>query len=282
MAASPGPRRTVRADRRRGAQRQDRGQADVITFEQAMQARNVPDVAGITAAGLGARDMMNLILQRSEIIRDHPRANGYIKAWSNGDEAPILDLVAQIGEGELLRRAAAFIYLEYQELKPHLHQPEPGRIADIGCGYALFDLFLARDHGTKLVLIDLETNDKRHFGFQSEGAAYSNLEQAREFLIANGVDKSLIDLRNPETDDLSDIAGLDYVFSFISCGFHYPWDTYLDFYRSALSPGGRIILDMRARRLAQALPDISRLGVARHLVTAANGSAERIVIAPQL
>lgn len=247
-----------------------------------MQARETPEVSGITAANLDAQDMVNLILQRSEIIRDYPRSNRYIKAWTQGDETPILGLIEELGHDELVRRAAAFIYLEYKELQPYLQKPKPRKIADIGCGYALFDLFLAREHGAKVVLIDLETNDKRHFGFKSEGAAYSNLDHAREFLIANGVRKSLIDLRNPETDDLSDLKGLDYVFSFISCGFHYPWDTYLGFYRHALSPKGRIILDLRASRFAAALPDISKLGYARLLEKAANGNAERIMIAKEI
>lgn len=254
----------------------------MITFDQAMQARTAPEVAGLTAAGLETRDIMNLVLQRSEIIRDRPRPNRYIRAWSEGDEAPLLGLIDEIGHDELLRRAAAFIYLEYRELKPHLQRPEPKRVADIGCGYALFDLFLARDHETHLVLIDIEKNDHRHFGFKPEGAAYSDLGRARDFLIANGVRENRIELRNPDRDDLSDITGLDYVFSFISCGFHYPWDTYLDFYRQALLPGGRIILDLRTKRFATSLAAISELGFARVIERAANGSAERIMIAPQV
>ena len=181
-----------------------------------------------------------------------------------------------------MRRAGAFIFLEFEELKPHLTSPAPKRIADIGCGYALFDLFLAKEFGTKVILIDLETNDKRHFGFKAEGAAYSNLDQTRDFLVDNGVPEKSIDLRNPETDDLTDIKNLDYVFSFISCGFHYPWDTYKTFYQDAVKPKGRIILDLRAHKLPEALPGISEFGFARIIEKAANNTADRVMIAKAL
>ncbi|WP_409695266.1 class I SAM-dependent methyltransferase [Yoonia sp.] len=242
-----------------------------------MQAMDSPEVSRIKAHNLGVNDMVNLVLQRSEIIRDQPKPNRFIKAWVNGNDAPLLDLVEKLGADELVRRAAAFIYLEFQKMKPFLTSPAPRKVADIGCGYALFDLFLAREYDADLVLIDIEANEKRHFGFEKEGAAYSSLAQTRDFLIANGVEAGSIELRNPQTDSLSDIKELDYIFSFISCGFHYPWDTYLDFYDKALSAEGRVILDLRARKFAEALPEISKFGFARHLAKAANGSADRIM-----
>ena len=254
----------------------------MITFEEAMEAKGAPEISGLRAANLRAQDMVNLVLQRSEIIRDQNNHNRFIKAWTRGNDTPLLRLVEEIGADELIQRAAAFIYLEFQQLRPFLAKPKPRKVADIGCGYALFDLFLAREFGAKLVLIDLETNDQRHFGYHEEGSAYSNLAQARDFLIANGIQETSIDLRNPETDDLSDLANLDYVFSFISCGFHYPWHTYLGLYEAALSPKGRIILDLHARQFAGVLPDISKFGFVRHLTKAAYGGADRIMIAKAL
>jgi len=188
----------------------------VITFEQAMGAMDAPEITELSPGKLDAQDMINLILQRSEIIRDQPNYNRYIRAWIAGDDAPML------------------------------------------------------------------TNDKRHFGFKAEGAAYSNLDQTRDFLVDNGVPEKSIDLRNPETDDLTDIKNLDYVFSFISCGFHYPWDTYKTFYQDAVKPKGRIILDLRAHKLPEALPGISEFGFARIIEKAANNTADRVMIAKAL
>ena len=254
----------------------------MITFEEAMEARKLPEVAGLSAASLTAQDMVNLVLQRSEIIRDQKKPNRYITQWAAGNEAPIFELVEEMGHDELLRRAAAFIFLEYRELSPHLSSPKPRKIADIGCGYALFDLFLAKEHGTRIVLIDLERNDRRHFGFDEEGAAYSSLSQTRAFLVANGVAEKLIETRNPAEDDLSDLKSLNYIFSFISCGFHYPWDTYLPFYREALSPKGRVILDFRTRRFPSVLPELGHFGYAKVLAKAAQGNATRVMLAPSV
>lgn len=152
------------------------------------------------------------------------------------------------------------------------------KIADIGCGYALFDLFLAKEYDSKLNLIDLESNESRHFGFKEEGAAYSSLANAKDFLIANGVKKTSIKTFNPETDDLSKITKLDYAFSFISCGFHYPWSTYEEFFRTNVAPTGRIILDVRSHKLNNHLREMSSMGYMRSIVMAANNSADRIMI----
>lgn len=254
----------------------------MITFEQAMGAMDAPEVAGLTPANLDEQDMINLILQRSEIIRDQPRYNRYIKAWTQGDDAPLLDLIDRMGIDLLVHRAAAFIFLEYLELRPHLDKPAPRKVADIGCGYALFDLFLAKEFESDLVLMDLETNENRHFGLKSEGTAYSSLEHTRDFLTANGLPNSSIDTRNPESDELSDIRKLDYVFSFISCGYHYPWDTYKEFYEQAVKKKGRTILDFRSHKLADALEGVSETGFARFLEKAANNSADRVMIAKSL
>jgi hypothetical protein len=52
----------------------------MITFEEAMEAKESPEVAGISSANLGSKDMVNLILQRSEIIRDQNNYNRFVKA----------------------------------------------------------------------------------------------------------------------------------------------------------------------------------------------------------
>ena len=252
----------------------------MMALEQAMKVMDRPVIADLKTDCMTTGDIVDLILQRSEIIRDQPRYNRYIKAWIKQDEAPIHDLIAQIGADELVRRAAAFIYLEYQALRPLFQAKPPRKIADIGCGYGLFDLFLARDYGCKLCLINLESNERRHFGFDDEGAAYSSLAQTRALLVANGVPDGDIDTRNPETDDLSDIRGLDYAFSFISCGFHYPWTTYRSFFQEALQPGGQVILDVRSQTIATVLHEVSEIGMMRGLHDAASNCGDRIMIVP--
>lgn len=254
----------------------------MITFEQAMSALDDDAITSLNISALDESDMVNLILQRSEIIRDQHRFNRYIKAWTQGDDAPMQELIDRMGVETLTRRAAAYIYLEYLQLRPIFEKKKPRKIADIGCGYALFDLFLAKEFETDLVLIDLETNENRHFGFKSEGAAYSSLSATKTLLIDNGVPAKAIKTVNPETVDVTKFKKLDYAFSFISCGYHYPWHTYRDFFLKSVADDGRIIIDIRAHTLGDAMLEMSEVGYVRAVAKAANNSADRIMIAKTL
>ena len=109
----------------------------------------------------------------------------------------LVDTINRMGRDKLIRRAAAFIYLEFEQLRHIFEDRFPRKIADIGCGYAIFDLFLAQEFDSTLNLIDLESNESRHFGFKEGGSAYSNLGNASRFLQANGVMKSAINTLNP-------------------------------------------------------------------------------------
>jgi len=254
------------------------GTSQMITFDEAMRARDMAAVCDLKTDAIDIGDAVNLILQRSEIIRDQPRHNRYIRAWMRGDDGPIRDLIGQMGIEELTRRAAAFIYLEYLELRPVFEVKRPTNIADIGCGYALFDLFLAQDYGCDIALIDLESSDNRHFGFEDQGAAYSSLAVARRLLEDNKIASDTIRTLNPEKDSLEALSNLDYAFSFISCGYHYPWTTYRSFFEDRLAPDGHIILDLRSKTLGDAVLELSDFGYMRALTRAANDSAHRVMV----
>lgn len=207
----------------------------------------------------GRDDLLNLILQRSEVLRDVPRHGQVIRAWNGGDTAPILAQVDRLG-AEIARRAAAVIHAEYLALRPLLLELKPRRIADIGCGYALFDLFAARDLGAALLLIDLESNERRHFGFAEAGAAYSSLAVARAFLEANGVPPQAIETLNPAAADPIAAGPADLAVSFLSCGFHYPVETYLEYFDRAVAPGGAVIVDLRRTTAEPQMAALARLG----------------------
>ncbi|MGQ0565192.1 MAG: class I SAM-dependent methyltransferase [Gemmobacter sp.] len=204
-----------------------------------------PAVAGLVFDGLASSDLVNLVLQRSEVLSDLPRPGRVIRAWEAGDNAPMLAQVERLGV-QIARRAAEVIAAEYASLQPVLAEVPFTWVADIGCGYALFDLFLARDFAADLLLIDIETNDRRHFGFQDQGAAYASLAVARALLQGNGVAAGRIVTLNPARTDLMAAGSVDLAVSFLSCGFHYPVDSYIAFFTKCVKPGGRIILDLRA------------------------------------
>ncbi len=234
------------------------GQPDVLALA------DDPAVAGLVFDGLASSDLVNLILQRSEVLADRPRPGRVIRAWEAGDNAPMLAEVERLGTA-IARRAAGVIAAEYAELRTVLAEAPPGRVADIGCGYALFDLFLARDFAADLLLIDIETNDRRHFGFQEQGAAYASLAVARALLQANGVAAARIATLNPNRADVLGAGKVDLAVSFLSCGFHYPVDAYIPFFMQCMNPGGRIILDLRAATAEAQLSRLASLGTIRTL-----------------
>jgi len=235
-------------------------------------------IAALDTSAFSEADAVNLILQRSDIIGDREGANGHIKAWEEGDDGPLRADVAAIGTDRLVRRAAAFIFLEYLALRPVLAEAPPVRATDIGCGYAFFDLFLARDFGTDLTLVDIETSAARHFGFRSEGAAYTSLAVAARNLEANGVAAGRITTLNPGARGISGVTGQDLVVSFLSCGFHYPWTTYEGFFREGLVPRGRVILDLRRRTADRVSGELAALGAVRRLETRGPAKAVKLCV----
>jgi hypothetical protein len=131
----------------------------MITFEQICDTAESDDIKSLDYTSFSATDIFfNLVLQRSEIVTDQKvgARTPVIVSWMHGDLKPGLELIDKMGE-ELARRAAATIQLEYKRLKPVLDALNPSSIADIGCGYALFDLFFWRDFPGRLLLIDIET-----------------------------------------------------------------------------------------------------------------------------
>jgi len=240
------------------------------------QGHEIPtEVAALSFAAFGQDDLANLVLQRSEVLWDVPRAGRVIRAWNAGDAAPITAEVARLGD-DIARRAAAVIHAEYLALAPLLAELQPKRIADIGCGYAMFDLFAARDLAADLLLIDLEANERRHFGFAEAGAAYSSLAVARAFLEQNGIASGRIETLNPGAADPVSARPVDLAVSFLSCGFHYPVSTYLDYFARAVAPGGAIILDLRETSAAEQIELLAPLGALTDLP--APPKARRVVL----
>jgi SAM-dependent methyltransferase len=220
--------------------------------------------AGLDFGVLATGDLVNLILQRSDVLHDRPRPGRVIRAWEAGDDGPLLAEVARLG-GAIAARAAGVIAADYAALRPVLAEAPPARVADIGCGYGLFGLFLARDFAADLLLIDIETNDRRHFGFQDQRAAHASLAVARALLQANGVAAGRIATLNPGKTDVTRAGQVDLAVSFLSCGFHYPVDSYIPFFKQCVKPGGRIILDLRAGSAAAQMARLAPLGPLRDL-----------------
>jgi hypothetical protein len=249
----------------------------MITLDDAFAVMDDKVIASLDLSMFSEDDLLNILLQRSEVLGDLNRPGKIIRAWSNGKEGPIRDVIAQMGE-TIARRTAAFIYCEFLALKPTLEMLKPKRFADIGCGYAFFDLFVAKMLNSDLILIDIESNDHRHFGYEQEGAAYTNLSKASALLSMNGIDSSRVTTINPQKSDLSAVAKVDVAASFVSCGYHYPASVYADFFRDGVTEDGALILDLRRRTADRQARELEEFGEISFLTEAAAGSARRMLV----
>lgn len=248
----------------------------MIMFNDALAAVDASEIKALDTSMFSHGDIVNIILQRSEVLQDIARPGRVIREWSAGNTARLDEQIKTRGD-VLVRRAAAYIWLEFEELRPTLDTIAPKRSADIGCGYAIFDLFLAKTYGSHVSLIDIEANEHRHFGFKKEAAAYTDLGRARDFLTANGVASDRVHLCNPNRDQLDDISELDLVTSFVSCGFHYPANAYEAFFKRAIRPGGAVILDLRKRTYDNQIGLFESLGQTITLGEASDGAALRVL-----
>ena len=236
----------------------------LLSQDQIPEAARSPEITAIDVSPLGRGDLLNLILQRSEVIADQPAPGATIRAWTEGNSGPLLQVVDRLG-GDIARRALAVVRAEFEALAPALDPVLTStgprrRLADIGCGYAFFDLFAARRYGCGLALIDMEENERRHFGFEEAGAAYSSLAVARRFLKANGVPAKDIRTLNPQHKDPLSLPSMHAAVSFLACGFHFPVDAYTAFFEKNVKPGGRVIVDLRARRADVQAEALEKLG----------------------
>ena len=151
----------------------------------------------------------------------------------------------------------------------------PRRILDIGCGFALYDIFLLKHYGyppdMHLYLFDkttdLEKEKAEGFkggGFRKEGISfYTNLECASDILVSNGADRNNIHSVIATENALSQLetSSFDLVFSLLSYGHHYPVSTYLKKIKLLLVQGGVLILDLRViDGVTQGLRELQRNG----------------------
>jgi SAM-dependent methyltransferase len=118
---------------------------------------------------------------------------------------------------------------------------------DIGCGIGLINLPIYEKYNrANIHLLDkTELDATKISGFNETYKFYNSMDAARNTLIANGVEKDHIHLH--EATDYSSLynVSFDLIYSFLSCGWHYPVKTYIDLMTKTLVPGGILILDIR-------------------------------------
>ena len=196
---------------------------------------------------LSFQDICDLALQRTGALVSIPLLGKisllFVFRLNNKS---LLNLECLIRRKSIIDWVLREIDAEIATLSHHLSPPSKISVCDIGCGLGLANIALANRFDIRnLVLIDIERTDTVYHDFNNQGAGYASLETAKK-VMRDAVPGLPVLTINPMRQDLSAVQqSFDLITSYISCGFHYPADSYVDFFRSRLAPDGEIVLDLR-------------------------------------
>jgi hypothetical protein len=145
---------------------------------------------------------------------------------------------------------ARVMHREFKSIVDWLPE-RPQKIVGIGPGVAGLEAYIAKYLESEEIipvffLVDQSRVDDVYYGFHERAAVYNSLDIAAQLLVDNGHPiENVICVEGSSSSDVTSIREVDLITSLISWGFHYPVETYIDFAIAALSPQGRLILDVR-------------------------------------
>jgi SAM-dependent methyltransferase len=129
---------------------------------------------------------------------------------------------------------------------------KPKRILDIGCGYAQTTIEFQKKYGSELWLMDGDVSQNTNkslrqgkFGDTDSMMFYLSNDQLFDYWKEQSVDYVFVDAVNPVIDEN---IKFDMVCSWLSCGFHYPVDTYKDLILKHTDEKSIILMDLRASK----------------------------------
>jgi SAM-dependent methyltransferase len=143
------------------------------------------------------------------------------------------------------------IVRDFETIEEFLPMNPSPSILDIGAGLGGIDIYLY-DHyksDARLFLLDKEGYSyKVFYGFYPNASKYNSFDMTRRFLADNGIkleDIRCVDAERNEHLNLFQHR-FDVIISLLSCGFHYPVETYLPLIKMTLNRDGVCILDIRS------------------------------------
>jgi SAM-dependent methyltransferase len=128
----------------------------------------------------------------------------------------------------------------------------PKNILDIGCGLAFESEMFQKKYNSNLYLLDgdFESTQSRkrkvRYGSSETMAFYSKIEDLQQSWQSRGIKYNFLDANNIILDKS---VKFDLIYSFESCGFHYPISTYKDFLKDHIDSNTTFIFDIRKKSL---------------------------------
>lgn len=145
-------------------------------------------------------------------------------------------------------------------LDGYLKDAPPKTIIDIGCGYAHESEYFHKKYGSKLYLLDgdkdknkEEQNRQINWGPSSNLQWYNSKKELGESFKQRKIEYTFIDLSRGET--LPDDLKVDMIWSFASCGAHYPVTDYKELIAKHSDENTRFIFDLRDLPAFKAIED---------------------------
>lgn len=133
----------------------------------------------------------------------------------------------------------------------------PRRILDIGCGYAKISQWFQEKHGSELWLLDGDIADSPGTRIGKYGTAdtfqfYLTADRLRQQWDTEGMRYTFVDAANIKIDP---DTKFDLVYSWVSCGFHYPVSVYKDLIVRHTDSDSVIVMEFRAGTIDQQIHD---------------------------
>lgn len=162
----------------------------------------------------------------------------------------------------------------FETVDAYLSQPV-SKLLDIGCGFAWESRWFGEKYGTELWLLD---GDQQQNVSKPESASYGNWNPAADALYFyhsfDFLNSKLQELgtQNYHLVNANDInipsdVKFDVITSWLSCGHHYPVNTYRDLMLKHSHKNTRIILDIRTKGSAHNLIGVDGFEVVKILST---------------
>ena len=121
----------------------------------------------------------------------------------------------------------------------------PKCILDIGCGFAYESQMFQEKYACDVYLLEGERNNNRReikYGNVDDFKFYSYLYDLKSHWDSQGISYNFLDANNPV---VKHNVIFDVVYSFLSCGYHYPAHTYKNLIVNHTDNNSKIIMDIR-------------------------------------
>jgi hypothetical protein len=139
----------------------------------------------------------------------------------------------------------------------------PMKILDIGCGLACESRLFNEKYNSELWLLDGDTRDNESKSSKARAEKYHI--SADEFLFYHPLSEVDTELKKLGTKnyhlidcnniDISEDVKFDLITSWVSCGFHYPVNTYRDLILKHSHAGTRVVMDLRVMYKKTNMPE---------------------------